>query len=597
MKKFKQVFSIAVAIAIILSFTVLPASAKDVDGDDVFESAWEDTTTDTIKFTNNISFTESPFDHLTKDFVIDLNGKTLNINGGESDNSSLTRLIIDGGNLTIKNGTINLNFNNLSQFHINSGSVTLENVIVNRGNETITGTSVFEAFGGTVNLSGVTANNLDHMFNAHGYAKVTSTNSSLTGNGKGYFFKADGDASFVSEKDKAESVASIFEVNGNANITLNKFSGNTINSEDSNPPTAIVLNGGTVTMNDSNINSGYLYGNVIENNGANLTISGALKDGNYTSVIKAHAAAALLTTGGTTTVDTVKFFSGENNFKNDTGTVYYKGGNLTIENSYIDGDIARYCFVADNDNLNEKLIINSGKNAKFEGTALIINGNISINGGTFKGVSNPAIISSSSDKILGALGDGYAYYSEDGVNQTKTESIDFGTPTNYAITSKSVVVEKTKGTVIEGADQETTDTSTIKSIRSDFDYKYFFDGEKIIGEVKVDGKTVAPSNYTHKEGSTIITFTDAFLKTLSVGKHTVAIISNVFGNEVVSETTLTIKEAPTPTPTPKEEAKEETKATEPEAVADTADTNMIGVFAALTALSAAGYVTVKKKEN
>jgi len=36
MKKFKQVFSIAVAIAIILSFTVLPASAKDVDGDDVF---------------------------------------------------------------------------------------------------------------------------------------------------------------------------------------------------------------------------------------------------------------------------------------------------------------------------------------------------------------------------------------------------------------------------------------------------------------------------------------------------------------------------------------------------------------------------------
>ena len=45
-------------------------------------------------------------------------------------------------------------------------------------------------------------------------------------------------------------------------------------------------------------------------------------------------------------------------------------------------------------------------------------------------------------------------------------------------------------------------------------------------EVRVDGVTVDGSNYTLTEGSTIVTFKDSYLKTLSEGEHTLKIISN-----------------------------------------------------------------------
>ena len=45
-------------------------------------------------------------------------------------------------------------------------------------------------------------------------------------------------------------------------------------------------------------------------------------------------------------------------------------------------------------------------------------------------------------------------------------------------------------------------------------------------EVRVDGVTIDSSNYTLTEGSTIVTFKDSYLKTLSEGEHTLKIISN-----------------------------------------------------------------------
>ena len=45
-------------------------------------------------------------------------------------------------------------------------------------------------------------------------------------------------------------------------------------------------------------------------------------------------------------------------------------------------------------------------------------------------------------------------------------------------------------------------------------------------EVRVDGVTVDGSNYTLSEGSTIVTFKESYLKTLSVGEHALKIISN-----------------------------------------------------------------------
>lgn len=50
-------------------------------------------------------------------------------------------------------------------------------------------------------------------------------------------------------------------------------------------------------------------------------------------------------------------------------------------------------------------------------------------------------------------------------------------------------------------------------------YKYF-------QKVQVDGKDLDASNYTVKEGSTIVTLKAEYLETLSVGKHTLSIVSD-----------------------------------------------------------------------
>jgi len=191
--------------------------------------------------------------------------------------------------------------------------------------------------------------------------------------------------------------------------------------------------------------------------------------------------------------------------------------------------------------------------------------------------------------LLGSLGSNRSYYSKSGINKITVGK-------DIAKSEAIVVVDNIDPTIKDGANQKITGTLKDTTISSNVDYKYFFDGTNIIGEVQVDGKTVEPKNYNHKSGSTVITFTEAFLKTLSAGEHKVAIISNVAGYKAAAETTLTIV---APTPETKEETKaaETAPAAEPEAVADTADTNAIAVFAALTALSAAGFVTVKKKEN
>ena len=63
-------------------------------------------------------------------------------------------------------------------------------------------------------------------------------------------------------------------------------------------------------------------------------------------------------------------------------------------------------------------------------------------------------------------------------------------------------------------------------------------------EVKVDKDTVDSSNYTVTEGSTIVTFTNEYAKTLASGDHTVEIISSngsAEANFSIQLTTLTVK--------------------------------------------------------
>ena len=45
-------------------------------------------------------------------------------------------------------------------------------------------------------------------------------------------------------------------------------------------------------------------------------------------------------------------------------------------------------------------------------------------------------------------------------------------------------------------------------------------------KVQVDGKDVDSSNYTVKEGSTVVTLKASYLETLPAGKHTLAIVSD-----------------------------------------------------------------------
>lgn len=89
--------------------------------------------------------------------------------------------------------------------------------------------------------------------------------------------------------------------------------------------------------------------------------------------------------------------------------------------------------------------------------------------------------------------------------ETKLEKIALG---------KEVISQPT---ITEGQNKVIINVDDAK-FRSDANIKDFV-------EVRVDGKIVDKANYTVTEGSTIITFKADFLKTLSVGNHTISIVS------------------------------------------------------------------------
>lgn len=90
--------------------------------------------------------------------------------------------------------------------------------------------------------------------------------------------------------------------------------------------------------------------------------------------------------------------------------------------------------------------------------------------------------------------------------------------------------------IIKGADQTYTigKDKTIE-IEVDADFAEF-------EEVYVDGKLVDKKNYTAKSGSTIITFNEDYLKTLSEGEHTIKI---AFKDNGEATTNLTVKKLDT----------------------------------------------------
>ena len=99
-----------------------------------------------------------------------------------------------------------------------------------------------------------------------------------------------------------------------------------------------------------------------------------------------------------------------------------------------------------------------------------------------------------------------------------------------------------------GADFVVGDGETL-SFRIDADHELFANG----GKVYVDGVLVNEEYYTHTTGSTIITFTEEFIRTLGDGAHTVAV---VFSDGGVARANFTVENSGAEAKTPEERVEE-----------------------------------------
>lgn len=119
------------------------------------------------------------------------------------------------------------------------------------------------------------------------------------------------------------------------------------------------------------------------------------------------------------------------------------------------------------------------------------------------------------------------------INETRT---DYYNNCTYDFTFQYVKEEvSTKEyKFIEGANQTyTIDESKNATFKIDADYSLF------TNKVYVDNKLVDSANYDSKSGSTVITLKDEYLKTLSVGEHTLKVAFSDNGEAI---TKFTIKE-------------------------------------------------------
>lgn len=165
-----------------------------------------------------------------------------------------------------------------------------------------------------------------------------------------------------------------------------------------------------------------------------------------------------------------------------------------------------------------------------------------------------------------------------------------------------VVVEKIDYEVIEGANQEYTITKdTEAKFRIDAEYGLFMQG----GKVYVDDELVDEDNYTTKEGSTVVILKQAYVDTLSVGKHTLKVTFADGGEATTNFKIARVEEQTTPDDNQtvdadnntntekKEEIKEEDKGSNPKTF------DNIIVYVAIAIMSVVGLVAtviIKKKQ-
>lgn len=177
---------------------------------------------------------------------------------------------------------------------------------------------------------------------------------------------------------------------------------------------------------------------------------------------------------------------------------------------------------------------------------------------------------------------------------------DYYTKCKYEFTFQYVKEEaETKEyEFIEGANQTyTIDESKNATFRIDADYSLF------TNKVYVDNKLLDSTNYYSKSGSTVITLKDEYLKTLSVGEHTLKVAFSDNGEAI---TKFTIKEKQQNETqednkntgnTEKEEQPENNNVTNNDAQKDNTNTNPktgdnVIVYAILFAIALLGIITL-----
>ena len=142
--------------------------------------------------------------------------------------------------------------------------------------------------------------------------------------------------------------------------------------------------------------------------------------------------------------------------------------------------------------------------------------------------------------------------------------------------------------IIEGAGGEwTKDSGSTLRFRSDAGISSFV-------RVEVDGTVVDAKNYTVTEGSTIVTFTAEYLESLATGKHTVAIVSSISGEEKKATAEFTIAKKADTTNGNNNANADQTTAQKTKAL-KTGDESPVEYLLALLALCGAAVVFTGKK--
>ena len=305
---------------------------------------------------------------------------------------------------------------------------------------------------------------------------------------------------------------------------------------------------------------------------------------NVTMTAKGHSG---IETNGNNTNDSITLKNSTLNVPNGFGIYFPSSGTLTINNSTINAKTMGVQVCAGSLSINEgsKITVTGDAVPKTEndgaiqdGAAIsIVNrtgykdlGNVTVTGGTFKANGTNAAIKAynwkdktetdftANDNVAVSGGTFSSQVPSEYVAADKRVRVDnansYTIVTNGSITSGTYTeeptvapgykavqntdgtwrVEKTSGGYYyypstPGITAELNGTNKSATDYPGGDYGLVFRSTAAFSTfqgVQVDGKTLAKSNYTAEEGSTVVYLKAAYLKTLAAGKHTVTILSS-----------------------------------------------------------------------